>query len=71
VNEVEVKNLNGLFDLTEAAEYLKISNRALRDLCKRKAITYIRLDRYNWRFRISDLETYLVRGTVRAKAVYA
>lgn len=71
MNEVEVKNLNGLFDLTEAAEYLKISNRALRDLCKRKAITYIRLDRYNWRFRISDLETYLVRGTVRAKAVYA
>jgi excisionase family DNA binding protein len=71
VNGVEVKNLNGLFDLTEAAEYLKISNRALRDLCKRKAITYIRLDRYNWRFRISDLETYLVRGTVRAKAVYA
>jgi len=71
VNEVEVKNLNGLFDLTEAAEYLKISNRALRDLCKRKAITYIRLDRYNWRFRISDLETYLVRRTVQAKAVYA
>ena len=71
MNGVEVKNLNGLFDLTEAAEYLKISNRALRDLCKRKAITYIRLDRYNWRFRISDLETYLVRGTVRAKAVYA
>jgi excisionase family DNA binding protein len=71
VNEVEVKNLNGLFDLTEAAEYLKISNRALRDLCKRKAITYIRLDRYNWRFRILDLETYLVRRTVQAKAVYA
>jgi len=69
VNGVEVKNLNGLFDLTEAAEYLKISNRALRDLCKRKAITYIRLDRYNC--RILDLETYLVRRTEQAKAVYA
>ena len=71
MNGVEVKNLNGLFDLTEAAKYLKISNRALRDLCKRQAVTYIRLDRYNWRFRISDLETYLVRRTVQAKVVYA
>ena len=61
---------NGLLDLTEAAKYLKISNRSLRDLYHRRAITYTRIDRLNWRFKIEDLENYLTRRTVRAKTLY-
>jgi excisionase family DNA binding protein len=66
-----VKNIDGLLDLTEAANYLKISNRALRDICKRKGISYARIDYRNFRFRIADLEAFLDRITVRAKSVYA
>jgi hypothetical protein len=41
-----------------------------RDLCKRRAVTYIRLDRLNWRFRRSALDDYLDDLTVKAKGVY-
>ena len=34
------------------------------------SITHARIDRLNWRFRVSDLDAYLSRFTVRAKAVY-
>jgi excisionase family DNA binding protein len=61
----------GLLDLTEAANYLGISNRALRDLCKRRAVTYAKIDYRNWRFRVRDLEAYLERIRIKAKAVYA
>ena len=60
----------GLLDLTEAANYLGISNRALRDLCKRRAVTYAKIDYRNWRFRVCDLEAYLERIRVKAKAAY-
>jgi hypothetical protein len=33
-------NTDGLLDLTEAANYLKISNRALRELCRRRLVSY-------------------------------
>src|SRR5271166_3369435 len=33
------------------------------DLCKRRAVTYARLDRLNWRFRRSDLDRYLEKHT--------
>jgi excisionase family DNA binding protein len=71
VRGIPTSNNDGLLDLIEAAKYLKISNRALRDLCKRRAVTYVRLDRLNWRFRRSALDAYLDRLTVKAKEVYA
>jgi excisionase family DNA binding protein len=63
-------NEDPLIDLTGAANYLKISNRALRDLCRRRVITHVRLDRLNWRFRRSALDAYLNRLTFKAKSVY-
>jgi excisionase family DNA binding protein len=68
---MSIEPIDGLLDLTEAGDYLRISNRALRDLCKRRAVSYVRLDRLNWRFRRSALDAYLDRMTVRAKEVYA
>jgi hypothetical protein len=62
---------SGLRDLTGAANYLGISNRALRDLCKRRAVTYAKIDYRNRRFQVCDLEEYLERIRIKAKAVYA
>jgi excisionase family DNA binding protein len=55
--------------LVEAAAFLKIPVRSLRDLCKRKRVSHARLNYRTYRFRRSDLETYLNRRTVPAKGV--
>jgi excisionase family DNA binding protein len=60
-----------LLDLSEAATYLKLSNRQVRDLCRRHAITHMRIDRLNWRFRLSALNDFLQRYTDKAKGVYS
>jgi len=62
---------DGLLDLSEAANYLRISNRARRDLCKRRAVAYAKINYRTWRFRRADLDRYLNRSTVQAKEVYA
>ena len=65
-----VSLIDGLLDMDGAAKYLGISRRALRDFCNRGAITFIKLDYRNKRFRISDLEAFLESKTMRAKGVY-
>lgn len=67
----KVSLIDGLLDSDEAAKYLGISRRALRDFCNRGAITYIKLDYRNKRFRLSDLEAFLESRTMRAKGVYS
>lgn len=67
----KVSLIDGLLDSDEAAKYLGISRRALRDFCNRGAITYIKLDYRNERFRLSDLEAFLESRTMRAKGVYS
>jgi excisionase family DNA binding protein len=59
-----------LLDLKEAAAYLRLSVRALRDACNAGRITHTRLDRLNWRFRKADLDDFVARRTVRARTVY-
>jgi hypothetical protein len=59
---------SGLRDLTGAANYLGISNRALRDLWKRRAVTYAKIDYRNRPFQVCDLEEYLERIRIKAKA---
>ena len=66
----DVPLIDGLLDLDGAAKYLKITPRALRDFCRSKAITHIRVDYRNYRFRISDLDALLEARTYRAKGVY-
>jgi excisionase family DNA binding protein len=66
-----VSLIDGLLDMDGAADYLGISRRALRDFCNRGAITFIKLDYRNKRFRISDLDAFLESRTMRAKGVYS
>jgi excisionase family DNA binding protein len=67
VNDVSLSD--GPLTLVEAATYLKIPVRSLRDLCKRKRISHARLNYRTFRFRKSDLEIYLNRRTIPAKGV--
>ncbi len=53
--------------LEEAAEYLQIPRRSLRELCEKKKISHSRLDYRHWRFRKSDLDAYLENRTVVVK----
>jgi excisionase family DNA binding protein len=52
--------------LTEAAEYLQIPPRAVRELCTAKKIDHARLDHRNWRFTRADLDLYIAKRTVVA-----
>jgi excisionase family DNA binding protein len=45
--------------LEEAADYLQIPRRSLRELCEHKKISHSRLDYRNWRFKKADLDAYL------------
>ena len=60
----------GQLDLKGAAEYLGIPVPSLRALCKRRSVTFCRIDRLNWRFKPADLDDFLARNTVRAKPVH-
>jgi excisionase family DNA binding protein len=53
--------------LEEAADYLQIPRRSLRELCEKKKISHARLDYRNWRFRKADLDAYLGNRTVIVK----
>lgn len=50
--------------LEQAAEYLQIPRRSLRELCEKKKISHSRLDYRNWRFRKADLDAYLENRTI-------
>jgi excisionase family DNA binding protein len=67
VKDTSSSNSDGLLDLTEAANYLKISNRTLRDLCKRRLVSCAKINYRNWRFRKSDLDMYLAKRKVVAR----
>jgi excisionase family DNA binding protein len=51
----------------QAAELLGISIKTLRKLCQSGKIRYIKIDGKNFRFRVEDLEQYLVAQTVQVK----
>ena len=54
------------FTLIEAAEYLQLPPRAVRELCTAKKINHARLDHRNWRFTRADLDLYIAKRTVVA-----
>jgi excisionase family DNA binding protein len=57
-------------NLKAAAAKLGISTRSLREMCKAGRITYTRVDRLHWLFRLSDIEAFLERNTFRARTPY-
>ena len=67
MKDTSSSNSDELLDLTGAAKYLKISNRTLRDLCKRRLVSYAKINYRNWRFRKSDLDAYLAKRRVVSK----
>jgi excisionase family DNA binding protein len=67
VNDVSLSD--SPLTLIEAAAYLKLPVRSLRDLCKRKRVSHARLNYRTYRFRKADLEIYLNRRTIQAKGV--
>jgi excisionase family DNA binding protein len=48
-----------LFDLKDAAEYLGMTTRKLKDLCRDKRITHSRPDYRTYRFTREDLDKWL------------
>ena len=62
---------DGLLDLKGAAEYLNVTTRFLRGVCKSGQITYVKLGQKHFRFRREELEAYLYRRTRKTKAVHA
>jgi excisionase family DNA binding protein len=63
-----VFNPDPLLDVTNAAQFLGTSDRHIRLLISKQEITVTRIGN-KVRFRISDLNTYLVTKTTPAKAV--
>jgi excisionase family DNA binding protein len=57
-------------DLKEAAEYLQLPVRTVRDLCKRTKISHARLNYRAYRFRLGDLDAYLDGRTVVAAGAF-
>ena len=45
--------------VAETAAELRITERALKDLCRRKRIGFIRISQKNWVFRRSDIEAFI------------
>jgi excisionase family DNA binding protein len=56
--------------LNEAAEYLQLPPRAVRELCTRRKLSHSKLDYRNYRFRRADLDAYLDKHTIVASGVF-
>jgi excisionase family DNA binding protein len=56
--------------LKEAAAELRMTTRALRDLCKAGRIGFVRAGRRHWLFTRKDIDEFLERNTYRPKTVY-
>jgi excisionase family DNA binding protein len=63
-----VINPDPLLDVTNAAQFLGTSDRHIRLLISKQEITVTRIGN-KVRFRISDLNTYLITKTTPAKVV--
>ena len=56
-----------VYDLAQAAAYLRLSERQLRDLVRHRRITCSRIDYRTFRFRQADLDEFLEAFSVRRK----
>lgn len=50
----------GLVDLRQAAEYLDVSTRKLKDLCRDNRVTHSRIDYRTYRFSQVDIDAWIV-----------
>jgi excisionase family DNA binding protein len=61
----ELSTLDRPLTLEEAAEYLQLPSRTVRELCARKRLAHARLSYRNFRFRRADLDAYVDKRTVK------
>jgi excisionase family DNA binding protein len=61
---------DGNLNLKEASEYLGISERRLKDLCRERRISHGRVDYRTYRFTRADLNAYLNAFRVHRKGLY-
>jgi excisionase family DNA binding protein len=61
--------MNEKFSLAEAAAELKISTRALRDLCRAGRITFSRVHKRSWIFTRADIDAFLERNRFQARTL--
>jgi excisionase family DNA binding protein len=54
----------------EAAAYLRLTDRQLRDLCRDQRITHARFDYRTYRFKRTDLDEWFEAYKVKRKSVY-
>jgi excisionase family DNA binding protein len=59
---------DAVLTVEEAAEYLRLEPKTLKGMCYREEITHSRVDYRNHRFRQADLDEFLMRRTLKAKA---
>jgi excisionase family DNA binding protein len=57
-------------DEKEAAAYLRLAARQLRDLCRDQNISHARIDYRTYRFRKSDLDEWFFAYRIRRKSLY-
>jgi excisionase family DNA binding protein len=60
---------DGLRTTEQAAEFLSISTETLRRLCRKKAISFIKVTNSEYRFRKGDLDEYIASRNNRRKSV--
>jgi excisionase family DNA binding protein len=68
--QAKVQIADGLLNLKEAAAFLQVKERTLRELCHDNRITHIRLNHRQYRFKPEHLEEFVARRTHRSKGVY-
>jgi len=56
--------------LPEAAHELRVSRRALREMCAAGRIGFIRTARRHWLFTRKDIDEFLERNRLKAKSVF-
>lgn len=54
----------------EAMEYLRLTERQLKDLCRAQNITHARIDYRTYRFKKTDLDEWFEAYKVKRKSVY-
>ena len=59
-----------IFDLPEAAKYLRMSERALQEACLAQRVSFSKLNYRTWRFTRADLEDFIRRNRRQARTVY-
>jgi excisionase family DNA binding protein len=61
---------DGLLGIDEAAQYLGVTRRFLRELYLRRKVRGAKPNYRTWVFRKADLDAYLDRISINAKGVY-